>query len=192
MKTLEYPFTAEKVGGLKVGETVCLSGRIVTARDCVHKYLFEGGKSPVDLKEGAVYHCGPLVAGGEGKWSVRAAGPTTSMRLEPYTERLIEQCGIRVIIGKGGMGEATRRACVAHGCAYLQVIGGAASKYAQGIERVESVHFLNEFGPAEAMWELMVNELEAVVTIDTAGRSLHRRVKNASRRVLNQLLKKGN
>lgn len=188
VKVLESPFTREKVAELNVGDRVRLSGRVFTGRDRLHKFLCEGGKCPADLKDGALYHCGPVVVREGGGWRVVAAGPTTSMREEPYAARVIRACQVRVLIGKGGMGENTRRACEQFGCVYLQAVGGAAGVLAQAIERVAGVSFLREFGSAEAMWELHLKGLEAVVTMDTRGRSLHRRVRIASAQKLKALL----
>jgi fumarate hydratase class I len=187
-KRIEYPFTLEKIRELRVGDRVRVSGRVFTARDRVHRHLMDGAKPPVDLKDGAIYHCGPVVLRGDKGWIVKAAGPTTSLREEPYTAKLIEQHQIRVIIGKGGMGEATRAACAARGCVYLQAPGGAAVLLAQRIERVAAAYLLNEFGPTEAMWEFIVKDLEAIVTMDARGRSLHHRIQTASRRALKALL----
>lgn len=188
MKKIEYPFALNVVKDLKAGQRISLSGCIVTARDRVHKYLFEGNKCPVDLRDGAVYHCGPVMLQKEGKWHVCAAGPTTSMRQEPYTPRIIEQYRVRVIIGKGGMGEGTRKACVKYGCIYLQTVGGAATWIAQKIENVTGVHLYKEFGYAEALWEIIVKDLEAVVAIDVNGRSIHKKVQALSRRNLKHIL----
>lgn len=188
-RNLEYPFTVAKIRQLKVGQTVSLSGRIVTGRDRLHRYLWNGGKSPVDLTDGAIYHSGPVVIRKEGAWIVRAAGPTTSMRQEPYMSRIIEQHHVRVIIGKGGMGEATRRTCARLGCVYLQTVGGAGAVLAETVKQVAGVHFLKEFGDAEAMWEFVVKGLKAVVTMDAHGRSLHKKVKISSRRVLTRVLR---
>lgn len=188
MKKIEYPFELNVVKDLKAGQRISLSGRIVTARDRVHKYLFEGNKCPVDLRDGAVYHCGPVMLQKEGKWHVCAAGPTTSMRQEPYTPRIIEQYRVRVIIGKGGMGEGTRKACVKYGCIYLQTVGGAATWIARKIENVTGVHLYKEFGYAEALWEIIVKDLEAVVAIDVNGRSIHKNVQALSRRNLKHIL----
>jgi fumarate hydratase class I len=188
MKTLTYPFTEEQVRALSVGDRVSLSGQVVTGRDRLHRFLFEGGASPVSLRDGCVYHCGPVVVRGGRDWEVLAAGPTTSMRQDPYTPALLEKLGIRVLIGKGGMGEATRRACRACGCVYIQATGGAAALLASRVRAVTGVHFIREFGMAEAMWVLQVENLEGVVTMDARGSSLHRRVEAASRRALRDLL----
>jgi len=188
MKTLTYPFREVDVRGLKVGDMVAVSGKVFTGRDRLHKYLFEGGACPVDLRDGALYHCGPVVVVQDGRWIVKAAGPTTSMREEPFMSRIIAEHGVRVIIGKGGMSEGTRRACAEHGCVYVHAVGGAAALLAQSITRVCNVFFRREFGAAEAVWELDVDGLAGVVTMDAHGRSLHKRVGNASRRALRELL----
>lgn len=181
---LKYPFTKDQISGLKVGMLVSLSGRLFSARDRFHKYLFDGGKSPVPLQDSAIYHCGPVMVFRNGKWDVLAAGPTTSIREEPYMPLIIEKHGVRVIIGKGGMGPATMKACRKFGCIYLQAIGGAASVLASRINSVDGVHFMNEFGSAEAVWELMVSDFEAIVAIDSSGKSLNERIKCSSRKVL--------
>lgn len=191
IKVLEYPFMPEAVTALKVGDRVSISGRVFTGRDRLHKYLFEGGELPVSLMNGALYHCGPIVMKKNGEWCVRAAGPTTSIREEPYMADIISKHQLRLIIGKGGMGDLTAKACAKNSCVYLQVTGGAAVSAAESIESVTGVSMLKEFGPAEAMWEFQVNGLSAVVAIDTKGRSLHKRVKAASKRALKQLIKEG-
>jgi len=188
IKELQYPFTIDQIKDLRVGTRVRLSGRVFTGRDRLHKYLFDGGKCPVDLKDGALYHCGPVMLRNGDGWQVQAAGPTTSIREEPYMARIIEQQRLRVIIGKGGMGEATRKACAQYGCVYLLVVGGAGALLAEKIERVAGVHLLGEFGSAEAMWEFVVKGLEGVVTMDTRGRSLHNRIRLASKRALAGIL----
>ncbi len=189
IKELEYPFSLNKIRELTVGQRVSLSGKIFTGRDRLHKYLFDGGKCPVDLRDGAIYHAGPVMIRKDGVWIVKAAGPTTSMREDPYMARIIESHRLRVIIGKGGMGESVRKACVRYGCVYLQAVGGAASLLAESIKAVNSVHFLAEFGAAEALWELTVKGFKAVVTMDASGRSLHRRIERSSRRILEKVLK---
>ncbi len=188
-KTLEYPFTAAKVRSLKLGHRVCVSGLIFTGRDKFHRYLFQGGKSPVNLADGAIFHAGPVMARKHGKWVVLSAGPTTSARMDSYMPRLIEQHKIRVIIGKGGMSDATRQACAKHGCVYLEAVGGAAVTVAQCVKDVCGVHLLAEFGEAEAVWALTVKGLRAVVAIDAMGRSLQKRVRQSSKRMLAKMLK---
>jgi tartrate/fumarate subfamily iron-sulfur-dependent hydro-lyase beta chain len=189
MKTLSYPYTEAQVRALLLGEPVALSGLVFTGRDRLHKFLHEGGASPVALRDGALYHCGPVVVPEEGgTWRVVAAGPTTSVREEPYQAGIIARHGVRVVIGKGGMGAATRAACQRHGCVYLQVVGGAAVSLADRIRRVRQVHFLETFGATEALWELEVVGLEAVVAMDAHGHSLYEDVTAHSRRELERLL----
>jgi len=189
VKELAYPFKEDRIRELSVGDAVRVSGRVFTARDRVHRYLADGGKSPVDLRNGALYHCGPVAVRHDGRWIIRAAGPTTSKRQELYMPWIIEHYRVRVVIGKGGMGEATREACAKFGCVYLQAVGGAAAVLAEAVQNVEGVHFMREFGQAEALWTLTIKDLEAVVTMDARGRSLHKRVRLASRRALNGMLR---
>ncbi|MBU4199847.1 MAG: FumA C-terminus/TtdB family hydratase beta subunit [Verrucomicrobia bacterium] len=188
-KHLKYPFTRDQVRSLSVGDRVMLSGRIFTGRDRLHRFLAEGGQSPVDLKAGAIYHCGPVVIRQRGRWTVRAAGPTTSIREESYMPEIIRRHGLAVIIGKGGMGEGTRAACAKHGCVYLHAVGGAAQVLADKVERIGGVHFMKSFGSAEAMWELIVKDFPALVTMDALGRSLHERIAAESDRNLRKLMK---
>ncbi len=177
---LTYPFTEEKIRQLKVGDMVEVSGVIYTGRDAVHKWLFEGHESPVNLKDGIIYHCGPVVLKKAGRWVVTAAGPTTSSREEPYQATIIEKYGIRAVIGKGGMGEKTRQACQKFGCVYLHAVGGAAQVLAECIQEVENVYGLEQFGSPEAIWQLRVENLPVVVTIDAHGGSLHKEVEAES------------
>ena len=185
---LIYPFTPEQVGLLRAGEFVLVSGLVFTARDRIHKHLFEGGSSPVDLKNGAIYHCGPVVIRREEVWEVRAAGPTTSVREEHYMPRIIKDHGVHVFIGKGSMGRITEQACKTGGCVYLHAVGGAAQVLANKVVAVKGVHFATEFGAAEAMWMLELKEFPAIVAIDTKGRSLLRRIQMASHRIASKLI----
>ncbi len=190
-KHLEYPFALEQVRRLSVGDRVLISGRIFTGRDRLHRFLAEGGRIPASLKGGAIYHCGPVVLREKGCWVVRAAGPTTSIREEPYLPEIIRRRGLAVIIGKGGMGAGTRKACAKYGCVYLHAVGGAAQFLADRITRVAGVHFLEKFGQAEAMWELEVRDFPALVTMDARGRSLHARIAARSSRNLRALVSSG-
>lgn len=179
MTKLTFPFTEEKIRALKVGDEVLISGVIHTGRDAVHKYLHEGGQLPagVSLRDGILYHCGPVVMKqADGSWKATAAGPTTSIREEPYQWQVIRDFGLRGVIGKGGMGERTLAACRDHGCVYLHAIGGAAQVLAERIRQVRNVYMLEKFGAPEAIWEFLVEDFPAVVTIDAHGRSLHAEV----------------
>ena len=183
MTSLTFPFTEEKIRALKVGDEVLISGVVFTGRDAVHKYLHEGGELPpgADLREGIVYLCGPVVLKDErGFWKVTAAGPTTSIREEPYQGEIIRKFGIRGVIGKGGMGDKTLAACEESGCVYLHAIGGAAQVLAECVKKVRAVYLLEKFGSPEAIWELEVENFPVVVTMDAHGHSLHKEVFAAS------------
>jgi tartrate/fumarate subfamily iron-sulfur-dependent hydro-lyase beta chain len=184
---LEAPFTEEKIRALKVGDQVEISGLVLTGRDAVHKWLHEGNLPPMSLKDGIIYHCGPVVMKKKGKWVVTAAGPTTSIREEPYQAGIIEKHGIRAVIGKGGMGEKTRLACEKFGCVYLHAVGGAAQVLAESIQEVEGVFGLEEFGSPEAIWQLRVKSFPVVVTIDAHGNSLHKEIEALSASKLQEL-----
>lgn len=185
---LEAPFTEEKIRKLKVGDLVQLTGMVYTGRDAVHKYLYDGGEPPVDLENSIIYHCGPVVVKEKGAWVVKAAGPTTSIREEPYQGELMRRFKIRGVIGKGGMGEKTLAACAEVGACYFHAIGGAAQVLAQRVEAVRGVHLMEEFGSPEAVWEFAVVEFPAVVTMDSHGRSLHRKVEDDSLKALKKAL----
>lgn len=187
MIRLEAPFTEEKVRALKVGDMVEITGMIFTGRDAVHKWLHDGNEPPISFKDGIIYHCGPVVMKKGGKWVVTAAGPTTSIREEPYQAGIIEKHGLRGVIGKGGMGEKTRLACQKFGCVYLHAIGGAAQVLAEAIKEVKNVHGYEQFGSPEAIWELRVEGFSAVVTIDSHGNSLHKDVEAESSAKLNEI-----
>jgi tartrate/fumarate subfamily iron-sulfur-dependent hydro-lyase beta chain len=179
MIQLKAPFSEEQIRALKVGDAVEISGVLFTGRDAVHKYLHEGGELPrgVRLENGILYHCGPVVIKDDaGKWKVTAAGPTTSIREEPYQAEIIKKFALRGVIGKGGMGERTAAACREHGCVYLHAVGGAAQVLAECITEVRNVYLMEQFGAPEAIWELVVEKFPAVVTMDANGNSLHREV----------------
>jgi fumarate hydratase subunit beta len=179
MTKLNFPFTEEKIRALKVGDEVLISGVVFTGRDAVHKHLHEGGKLPPEVKlhDGILYHCGPVVMKqDDGSWKVTAAGPTTSIREEPYQWQIIRDFGLRGVIGKGGMGDKTLAACKEHGCVYLHAVGGAAQVLAECVKNVRNVYMMEEFGAPEAIWEFEVEDFPAVVTIDSHGNSLHKEV----------------
>lgn len=183
MIELTTPITESAIRNLKVGDEVAISGRLFTGRDAVHKYLHEGGALPsgVSLQGGVLYHCGPVVIKDEqGNWKCVAAGPTTSIREEPYQGEIIRQLGLRGVIGKGGMGTRTLEACAQYGCVYLHAVGGAAQVLAECIKRVPNVYFMDKFGAPEAIWKFEVVRFPAVVTMDAHGHSLHQEVLAAS------------
>lgn len=176
---LEAPITEEKIRSLKVGDVVRINGRMYTGRDAIHKHLSDND-SPVDLDGQIIYHCGPvMLKDAEGNWHVKAAGPTTSIREEPYQGDIMKRFGIRAVMGKGGMGAKTLKALEEHGGVYLNAIGGAAQYYADCIKGVDGVDLM-EFGIPEAMWHLNVEGFTAVVTMDSHGNSLHADVEKSS------------
>jgi fumarate hydratase class I len=183
MIPLTTPLTETTIRSLKVRDEVTISGVLFTGRDAVHKYLHEGGQLPpgVQLRGGILYHCGPVVIkDGQGNWKCVAAGPTTSIREEPYQWQIIRDFGVRGVIGKGGMGDKTLEACKQYGCAYLHAVGGAAQVLAECIKRVPNVYMMDKFGAPEAIWEFEVVSFPAVVTMDANGNSLHKEVFAAS------------
>lgn len=204
MIELKTPIPEAAIRRLKVGDTVLLTGTVVTGRDAAHKYVVDtyvntAGRVPPaekalhdrlrELLNGSViYHCGPVVRRDEaGRWHFVAAGPTTSAREEPYQADVIRYFGLRGVIGKGGMGPRTLAACREHGACYLHAIGGAATLIAKRCPEVIEVHKLQEFGSPEAFWVLRVEAFPLVVTMDSHGASIHDEVAARSKAVLDQL-----
>lgn len=186
---LDLPLDEARVRRLKAGDAVRLRGTVFTARDAVHKFLAGGGAAPCDLRNGVLFHCGPvMVPDPAGGWKVTAAGPTTSIREEPYMAAIVERFGIRGIIGKGGMGAATLDACRRCGCVYLHAVGGTAQVLARHIRAVRNVYLKEQFGAPEAVWELVVEDFPVTVTMDSHGRSLHAEVAAGSQSALRELL----
>ncbi len=189
MIKLEYPFDEGQVRSLKAGDAVSLSGLVHTGRDKFHKFFADGGKIPVDFRDGALYHCGPVclpLKGGRG-YAVVSAGPTTSVRENPYEPAFIRASGVRVIIGKGGMDSATLAAIKEFGCVYVQAVGGAGALYAASVKKVAGVDLLDEFGAAEACWHFEVEGFAGVVAMDARGGSLFAEVEEASSRRFGEL-----
>jgi fumarate hydratase class I len=203
MRKLTVPISEADIRALRVGEAIHLSGVIVTARDAAHKYMIEnfvktGGNPPAseaalyeELKKvlagGVIYHCGPVVQQTDGRWSFVAAGPTTSIREEPYQADVIGHFGVRAVIGKGGMGAKTLQACQDYGAVYLHAIGGAATFIAESVKEVLTVYKL-DFGVPEAFWVIRVEDFPAVVTMDSHGGSLHRLIEEQSAQKLAGLI----
>lgn len=174
--SVHLPFTPDDVRRFQVGDSLLLSGTVFTARDAVHHYLAEGNEPPCDLRGAVLYHCGPVVVREGDRWRVTAAGPTTSIREEPYMADIIGRFGIRGIIGKGGMGARTLEACRTCGCLYLHAVGGAAQVLASRIRAVKAVYLAERFGMPEALWEFDVADFPVTVTMDAHGHNLHARV----------------
>ena len=187
-QSVRLPLDEAAARRLHVGQFVELTGTIWTARDAVHRYLSDPANPvPFPAEQAVLYHCGPVIVPTEEGWRVTAAGPTTSIREEPYMAGLIERFGLRGVIGKGGMGPATREACRRCGCLYLHAVGGAAQVLAERIRRVSGV-YLEHFGPPEAVWQLEVERFPVLVTMDAHGESLHDDVMHESARNLAALI----
>lgn len=204
MRKITLPLTADTVRTLRVGDPVHLSGVIMTGRDAAHKWMIDtfirktrppqGDDQQVYqaiqplLAGGVIYHCGPVVTGlDSGDYRFVAAGPTTSIREEPYQGDVMRHFNMMGVIGKGGMGPKTLAACQEVPGVYLHAIGGAASLIAQTVKQVLGVYKM-EFGVPEAMWVIEVKDFPAVVTMDAHGGSLHAEVEQQSRQVLDRLL----
>jgi len=168
---LTPPLSEATVRALKVGDVVLIRGEVFTGRDNVHAHLTKN-PPPVNLHGAILYHCGPVMLKQGEEWVVKAVGPTTSSREEPYQGDIIRKYGVRAVVGKGGMGAKTLAALRDAGAVYLNAIGGAAQYYARTVERVIGVHLM-EFGIPEAMWHLRVHDFAAIVTMDAQGNSLH-------------------
>ncbi|MCF8382086.1 MAG: fumarate hydratase [Chlorobium sp.] len=179
---LQAPVGEDEVRRLRVGDIVIINGVMHTGRDAFHHHVMHHDlPEGIDTLGGILYHCGPVVMKNEdGSYRVTAAGPTTSIREEPYQADVIEKLGLRAIIGKGGMGPKTLKGLQEHGAVYLNAIGGAAQYYAKCIHTVTGVDFLEEMGVPEAMWHFEVDSFPAIVTMDAQGNSLHRKVEDES------------
>jgi fumarate hydratase class I len=206
MREVKIPISDETIRSLKVGDPVALTGVMVTGRDTVHKWLIEtfikktrqaqgddlevyAALKPL-LKCGIIYHCGPVVSGLDTKeYKFVAAGPTTSIREEPYQADVMKHFDLKGVIGKGGMGPKTLKGCQDVPGVYFHAIGGAATLIAQSVTKVLGVYKL-DFGVPEAMWVIEVKKFPAVVTMDAHGGSLHAVVEERSGKVLAELLAK--
>jgi len=205
MREITIPISDEVIRSLQAGDAVLLSGVMMTGRDAVHKWItdtfikktrepqgddlevYEAIKKV--LNGGVLYHCGPVVAGLDtGDYRFVAAGPTTSIREEPYEADVMKHFNIKGIIGKGGMGPKTLQACQEVPAVYFHAVGGAASLIAQSVQRVLAVYKLEEFGVPEAMWVIEVKNFPAVVTMDSHGNSLHEAVAERAAKAFQELV----
>jgi len=204
---LQTPIQDEEIHRLKVGDSVLLSGIMVTGRDAAHKWLADNFINPAAnptsqdqevfdslkpvLHRGLIYHCGPVVSGLDTKeYRFVSAGPTTSIREEPYQADVMRMFNLKGVIGKGGMGAKTLKECADLPATYFHAVGGTAAMIAAAVEEVVAVYKL-EFGVPEAMWVIRVKNLPAVVTMDSHGASLHDRVREDSMRRLRELFDQG-
>lgn len=190
---LKVPISEEEIRKLKVGDEVLLSGIIVTARDQAHKLMVEKKPDFIRnyLRESVIYHCGPVVRKNEdGSWSFVSAGPTTSIREEPYQADVICEYNVRGVIGKGGMGKKTLDGLKKCGAVYFHAVGGAGTLIANAVKKVVEVFKLEEFGTPEAFWVIEVEDFPLVVTMDSHGNSLHEKILEESRKNFEKLIGK--
>lgn len=204
MRNITLPVSDDVIRDLKVGDPVRLSGVMITGRDAAHKWMIEtfikktrepqgddlsvyAAIKPL-LGGGAIYHCGPVVAGLDaGQYRFVAAGPTTSTREEPYQGDVMHHFNVKAVIGKGGMGPKTLAACQEVPGVYLHAIGGAAALIGKTVVKVNAVYKM-DFGVPEAMWVIEVKDFPAVVTMDAHGDSLHAEIEATSKTVLQNLI----
>ncbi|MBM3765944.1 MAG: fumarate hydratase [Acidobacteria bacterium] len=184
---LTPPLTSDQMRQLKVGDVVIIKGDMYTGRDAVHAHLMNNPPT-VDLNGAVLYHCGPVMMKQGEEWFVKAAGPTTSSREEPYQAEVLRRYGVKAVVGKGGMGKKTSAGLKECGAVYLNGIGGAAQYYARTVKKVNGVHWM-DFGIPEAMWHLTVDGFVAIVTMDAHGNSLHADVETETGEKLAGLLK---
>ena len=189
MIELNIPISEDRILSLHAGDAVAISGIATTGRDAAHKYMVERlleAKGPLSKEDrclydelktiyrgGAIYHCGPIVRKSDERWSIVSAGPTTSIREEGYEDKVIAAFGLRLVIGKGGMGPRTLAACRAHKAVYVHAIGGAGVTSAEAMVEVLDVFKMEEFGLPEAFWKIRFRLFPGIVTMDAHGRSLH-------------------
>jgi fumarate hydratase class I len=205
MREVKIPINDETIQDLKVGEPVALTGVMLTGRDAVHKWMIDTFIKKTRQPQGddleiyeaikpllngsIIYHCGPVVSGLDtGDYKFVAAGPTTSIREEPYQGDVMRHFNIKGVIGKGGMGAKTLAACQEVPGVYFHAVGGAASLIAQSVQKVHGVYKM-DFGVPEAIWVIEVKDFPVVVTMDAHGNSLHAEVEGRSEKVLDELLK---
>ena len=177
---MEYRFTLpvspEDIKKLHVGDIIYITGTIFTARDEAHHMMLEKDSKdiPFDPSKMALFHCGPLMKKTNGKWEVVSAGPTTSSRMEIFEDNFIEKFGTNVIIGKGGMGDRTKKALQKHAAVYTAYTGGAGALAADKVTDVPGVYWLDKLGMPEAVWIFNVKEFgPLVVAMDSHGTSIY-------------------
>ncbi len=190
---IETPVRSEDVERLHVGDVLYVSGILVTARDLTHSHILslvrKGAPLPIDLRGLALYHAGPIVRRISGEWKVLSVGPTTSMRMDIFEPEVIERTGVKIIIGKGGMGRRTREALAKHKGIYAIYPGGCGALAARHVRRVLGVYFLEELGPTEAMWVLEVERFgPLIVVMDSRGEDLYSQMRSHVMRRLREIL----
>ena len=174
---LELPVKKEDIKKLKTGDILYITGKIFTARDEAHHMMLEKKKSNLsfDPSDMALFHCGPLMKKDGDKWMVVSAGPTTSSRMDLFEDDFLKKYGVRIIIGKGGMGKRTQKALQKYICIYASYTGGAGALAADKVKEVLGVYWLEELGMPEAVWIFDVEEFgPLVVAMDSHGKTLYK------------------
>ena len=182
--SLKTPFSDADILSLSIGQEVLISGILCTARDRAHHYLIHETtpeQCSINLSGGIIYHCGPVVAHDTASYRIISAGPTTSGRMNGLTPALIEQYGIKGIIGKGGMDNKVAKALQTYKAVYFSAVGGAAALYAACMTQIVRVEKLEEFGMAEALWVCEVINFPVIVTMDAYGNNLHEDIASQSK-----------
>jgi len=180
MTDIRTPLKEDDVRSLKLGDVVYITGNIITGRDEMHmrtlEHIRDGRSVPEGIKGSVLYHCGPIIKGSKGNWTVISAGPTTSARMNSLESEMIDGLGIRAIIGKGGMSKEVGKTMAERGCVFLAATGGAAVSLAESVKRVVGVEW-EDLGMAEAMWRFEVDRIgPLVVAMDASGNSLYEQV----------------
>ena len=173
-KILTTPISAEDLSNIKIGDVIYLTGHIVTCRDVPHRCVVEEGRElPLDIKGGAILHAGPIIRKtGEKSFEMVSVGPTTSMRMEKFEREFIAKTGVRLIVGKGGMGEGTMSGCREFGAIHCVFPAGCAVVAATQVEEIESADW-TELGMPETLWKCRVKEFgPLIVSIDAHGNNL--------------------
>ena len=172
-KILKTPIQSADVEELETGDIVFLDGYLITCRDMAHRRLIDlSMKLPVDLDGLAILHAGPIVTKDGDGWKIVSIGPTTSMRMEVHEKEFIKETGVKLIVGKGGMGPNTVEGCAAHKAVHAVFPGGCAVLAASRVEEIERVEWL-DLGMPEALWVLRVKDFgPLIISIDTKGNNL--------------------
>ncbi|MCD6362803.1 MAG: fumarate hydratase C-terminal domain-containing protein [Synergistetes bacterium] len=191
-KHIITPVTFEEIADLSVGDTVFITGIVYTARDMAHlrirEILENQGDLPENFEGAVIFHAGPVVKKVNDEWKIWVIGPTTSTRMEPHSE-MVGKLGVKVIVGKGGMGKNTTQALRKYGGVYLLAAPGCAVVHSESVEKVLRVHWLEELGVPEAIWVLKVNNWgPLIVGIDAHGNNMFTDLTKKATRVKDEIL----
>lgn len=172
-RIITTPIKDKDIADLRIGNIIYLSGTLATGRDDVHRRIVqEGMQSPFDFNGLAIFHAGPIIKEENNRYKVISIGPTSSIRMEAWAADFIEKTGVKIMIGKGAMGEKTAAACRKHHVIHCVYPGGCAVLGAEQVSAVKTV-FWQELGMPEAMWILQVKELgPLIISIDTQGENI--------------------